>query len=348
MKKILIASGSPIERKFLSKIVEELGFVVDTAKDKEEILSNIKNNRYELVILDSKILKKEGLNLVKEILNLKQVKILILASKEDLNIALQAIDEGALDFIEKPASIAVSLNTIEKELKEKINQLTSLKKYKTHPHFTSEKLKKDTDTETQSTTTSTDQKVILIGSSTGGPGYIETIARSLPENYPHPICVVQHMPPNFTKKFAERLDSLSKVKVVEASNGEELSPGKMIIGKGGWHLHFMKKDGDNKVVCKLIPNTSKRFFVPSVDEMYFSALKVFNPKNVVAILLTGIGDDGADGMVALKKAGAYTIAESEETAVVYGMPKEAYIRGGTVKVLPFPKIVEEILKLGGK
>jgi len=119
---------------------------------------------------------------------------------------------------------------------------------------------------------------------------------------------------------------------MEASNGEELTPGKVIIGKGGFHLHFLKKNRD-KIVCKLVPNVNRRFFVPSVDEMFLSALSVIDPKKIVAVLLTGIGDDGAEGMVALKKAGAYTVAESEETAIVYGMPKEAYVRGGTVKVL---------------
>ena len=189
-------------------------------------------------------------------------------------------------------------------------------------------------------------KYVLIGSSTGGPGLIETIAKSLPQDYPYPVCVVQHMPANFTSKFADRLNNISKLEVVEASNTQPVTTGYFIIAKGGWHLHF--RDKDNIVYCKLSPNSKNRFFVPSVDEMFFSALEVIDAKNILAIELTGIGDDGADGMVALRKNGAYTIAESEETAAVYGMPKEAAARGGAVKVLPFPKIVEEILKYGEK
>ena len=110
-------------------------------------------------------------------------------------------------------------------------------------------------------------------------------------------------------------------------------------------MHFAKK-ASGAIMVKLVPNTMKRFFVPSVDEMFLSIIKVFDPKNILAVELTGIGDDGADGMVELKKRGAYTIAESEETAVVYGMPKEAFLRGGVVKKLPFPEIVKEILKYG--
>jgi two-component system chemotaxis response regulator CheB len=189
--------------------------------------------------------------------------------------------------------------------------------------------------------TPTSHKYVLIGSSTGGPGLIETIARTLPKDYSHPVCVVQHMPANFTAKFASRLNSVSELEVVEADNSQPVIPGYFIIAKGGWHLHFRNKDG--VVYCKLVPNSKNRFFVPSVDEMFFSALEVMDPKKILAIELTGIGDDGADGMVALRKAGAITIAESEESAAVFGMPKEAIARGGAMKILPFDKIVEEIL-----
>lgn len=186
-----------------------------------------------------------------------------------------------------------------------------------------------------------DYKYVLVGSSTGGPGLIEKIARSLPADYPNPVCVVQHMPANFTAKFAQRLDGVSGLKVVEADNAQPVIPGFFIIAKGGWHLHFRKKD---VVYCKLVPNSKNRFFVPSVDEMFFSALEVMDPKKILAVLLTGIGDDGAHGLKALKEAGAYTIAESEESAAVYGMPKAAKELGAAVKILPFDKILEEILK----
>ena len=110
-------------------------------------------------------------------------------------------------------------------------------------------------------------------------------------------------------------------------------------------MHFAKK-ASGALTVKLALNSMNRFFVPSVDEMFFSAAKVFDPKNIMAVILTGIGDDGADGMVELRKRGAFTVGENEESAVVYGMPKEAYERGGVVKQLPFELIVKEILKYG--
>jgi chemotaxis response regulator CheB len=185
-------------------------------------------------------------------------------------------------------------------------------------------------------------KYVLIGSSTGGPGLIEKIAKSLPEDYPNAVCVAQHMPVGFTAKFANRLNSISKLQVVEADNSTPVIPGYFIIAKAGWHLHFRKKEGI--VYTKLVPNSMGHFFVPSVDEMFFSALEVMNPKDILAVVLTGIGDDGARGLKALREAGAYTIAESEKTAAVYGMPKAAKEIGGAIEVLDFDEIVKKILE----
>jgi two-component system chemotaxis response regulator CheB len=328
-KKALIVDKSPITRRLLSNILKKVNLETDTAKKEEEIK---KLTGYELVILG-----KDFYDLVEKILNKYPTRILVIQDNEETT---EAIEKGALDFIPKPGKPGVSPTQIENKIKDvlkipKFKVLLNKKGKKITINKTDFKPNKDT-------------RFVLIGASTGGPRLIETIVSTLPENYPYPICIVQHMPVNFTKKFAERLNSISKLQVLEAKNNEEVTPGKIIIGKGGFHLHLSRRILDKSVICKLVPNTSGRFFVPSVDELFFSALKAVNPKKIMAVLLTGIGDDGAEGMVALKKAGAYTIAESEETAVVYGMPKEAYERGGTTKVLPFPDIVKEIIKYGSE
>ncbi|WP_457622054.1 chemotaxis-specific protein-glutamate methyltransferase CheB [Persephonella sp.] len=352
---ILIVDDSALVRRYLSRIITSLGYQVDTAKDGNEAVEKILNNDYDLITLDMEMPGKNGIEVLKEIMDKKPTRVLVISAftTENGELTLEALDNGALDYITKPSKIPASINEIEEEIKNKIEEVIKIPKFKILMNRKKiselkKNLKDIKKVNKEQYDPNEDLKYVLIGASTGGPRLIESIATTLPENYPYPICVVQHMPVNFTKKFAERLDSISNLKVVEAKNGEELSKGKMIIGKGGWHLHFSVRSPDNQVVCKLVPNTRKRFFVPSVDEMFFSALEVIDPKKIMAILLTGIGDDGADGMVALKKAGAYTIAESEETAVVYGMPKEAYLRGGAVKVLPFPKILEEILEFGAK
>ncbi|WP_457642694.1 chemotaxis-specific protein-glutamate methyltransferase CheB [Persephonella sp.] len=354
-KRVLVVDDSALVRRILTKILEDMGLEVDTAKDGREAVEKALKNRYDLITVDIEMPHKNGIQVIKEIMDKAPTRILVISAytTEDAELTLEALDSGALGYITKPGKIGTSLQQIQQEIQQKVEEILKVPKFKILMNKKkAEKLKEDfiklKNIDTEHYTPNDDLKYVLIGASTGGPRLIETIATTLPENYPYPVCVVQHMPVNFTKKFAERLNSISRLTVVEASNGEEVVGGKMIIGKGGWHLHFSKRSTDGVVICKLAPNTRGRFFVPSVDEMFFSALEVIDPKKIMAILLTGIGDDGADGMVALRKAGAYTIAESEETAIVYGMPKEAYLRGGAVKVLPFPEIVEEILKFGTK
>ncbi len=348
-KKVLIVDDSALVRKILTKIIQEMGFSVDTAKDGIEAVEKATKSNYDLITLDIEMPGKNGLEVLKEVMEKKPTRVIIISSytTDNATTTIQALSLGALTYITKPGRLGVDLKKIEEEISYKIKEVLEvprfrLKTVKKHTPETTDYCKKELKEFKPDTRT---QRYILIGASTGGPRLIEQIAKTVPKDYPHPICVVQHMPENFTGKFAERLNSISKLTVVEAKNNEEVSKGKIIIGKGGKHLHFRKTES-GLVVCRLVPNTSGRFFVPSVDEMFFSALEVMEPEKIVAILLTGIGDDGADGMVALKKAGAYTIAESEETAVVYGMPREAYLRGGATKVLPFPEILKEIIRIG--
>lgn len=352
-RKALIIDDSAIVRRILSKILENLGLEVDTAKDGKEGVEKALEKNYDLITVDIEMPEKNGIEVIKEIIEKKPTRLLVISAytTEGAQLTLEALEAGALGFIAKPSKLGASIQIIEEEIRKKVLEVLSIPRFKILANKKRlNEIKKEIDDinlNTDNFSPKEDMKYVLIGASTGGPRLIEAIVKTLPENYPYPVCIVQHMPENFTKKFAERLDSISKLKVIEATNGEEVTKGKIIIGKGGRHLHF-SKSVKNAIVTKLVPNTKKRFFVPSVDEMFFSALEVINPKNIMAVLLTGIGDDGADGMVALKKAGAYTIAESEETAVVYGMPKEAYLRGGATKVLPFPKILEEIIKFGEK
>lgn len=322
--KILIISNSAIARRILREaFVDETPFYTDIAKDEKEAERKLKTDVFDIVILDVPAKEKNFLRLLHEIERNCQAA-LIIANEDISEQVFNTFHFKKFTYIKKPGRFGTSLRKIQGTINYHVSRICGIPLPLTKSK-------------------STEMKYILIGSSTGGPNHIETIAKRLPKDYPHAICVAQHMPASFTSRFAERLNSISEIKVVEAQNGETLEPGKMIIAKGGCHLHLMRKGKD--IACKLIPNTNGRFFVPSVDEMFFSALEITNPKKIVAVLLTGIGDDGADGMVVLKKLGAYTIAESEETAVVYGMPREAYVRGGAVKVLPLPDIVEELVRL---
>jgi len=339
-KKVLIVDDSHFVRKILSRIISELGYEIDTAKDGKEAVKKIMENEYDLITLDIEMPFMDGIQALKEIMGKKPTKVIMISSytTDNAELTLEALNLGAISYITKPGRLGVDLQRIEDEIKRKVKEIIQLPPEKIP-------LKNSITLQGKNYRYNTEEsRYILIGASTGGPQHIEQILSALPENYPHSIAVVQHMPAGFTKKFAERLNKVSDINVVEASNGEQLSSTKAVIGRGGYHLKFEKEKGN--IHCKLERDENHSLFVPSVDEMFISACNVLPPEKTVAILLTGIGSDGAKGMLELKKKGALTIAESEETAVVYGMPREAKSIKAAKKILPLEGIIGFLLNLG--
>ena len=351
-KKVLVVDDSALIRRQLGNLLDEAGYDIGFAKNGLEAVEFANEVDFDCITMDINMPVMDGLTAVKEIMKTNPTPIIMISSltKDDADITLEALDAGAIDYIPKPGTISLNIEDTKKEILEKVKYACSIPKNRLKIRKLAVSKKKEVETKkikAKPKINEIPKKLVLIGASTGGPGLIEEILTTLPADYPYPVLVVQHMPENFTGKFAARIDKNAEIEVVEAKAGDLIVPGKAIIGKGGWHLHISKK-ASGAYAVKLAPNTAKRFFVPSVDELFFSAAKVFDAKNIMAVLLTGIGDDGADGMVELRKKGAYTIAEDESTATVYGMPKEAFVRGGAVKKLPFPEIVKEILAYGGK
>jgi len=255
------------------------------------------------------------------------------------------MEYGAIDFILKPGTMNVGVEESGREIVQKIKSLSRIprRRLKRPVHVAEKrKVRMEQKKEVPQKSSKDLDKVVLIGVSTGGPGLIEQIVSSLPADYPQPVCIVQHMPEQFTRAFAERLARVSDLPVHESSTNDELLPGHIYLARGGVHMHFRKKTS-GKIVTIDCKEKNERFFQPSVDEMFESALNIFPASKIFSVLLTGIGDDGAEGMVKIKQAGGYTIAESEESATVYGMPKEAYERGGTSEVLGFEQILQKII-----
>jgi len=344
-KTILVVDDSPTVRNELGNLFNNNGYDVALAKHGEEALEWLEDTDFDLITLDINMPVMDGITTLKHIMKIKPTPVLMVSSltSEDADITFEALELGAVDFVPKPGTFSVDLKHNREEILQKVKD--ALKIPKNRLQIRKRAVQRKINLSQKKRTKPIDssfERVVLIGASTGGPKLIEAIASSLPADYPYPLCVVQHMPETFTGKFAKRLDGLSEIEVVEGKNNEKLEPCKMIIAKGGYHLHFAKK-ASGAYSVKLASNRANRFFVPSIDEMFFSAAKVIKDKKILAVELTGIGDDGADGMVALKKQGAYTLAESEDSAVVYGMPKEALLRGGAVKSLSFNKILKEII-----
>ncbi len=189
-------------------------------------------------------------------------------------------------------------------------------------------------------------KIVLIGASTGGPGVIEQLISALPAHYPHPICIVQHFPAQLTHSFATRLQTCTANSVVESSDGLILSGEMIVIAHGGDHLSFGTKGESVMLTHKNAHEGVREDFVPSVDEMFLSAAEVYEPSSIMAILLSGIGDDGAEGMVKIASEGGITLCQNEASSAVFGMPRQAIERGGARYVLSPIEIVEAMIKFG--
>lgn len=179
-------------------------------------------------------------------------------------------------------------------------------------------------------------ELLAIGCSTGGPKALQDLLPGLPKALPVPCLVVQHMPASFTKPFAERLDSLCQVEVKEAEHGETAHPGIVYIAPGGVHMHYRQRG--SQIILELNPEPATSIHRPSVDVMFQSVAENCS-RQVLAMILTGMGSDGAKGMELLKAKGAHTLAEAEETCVVYGMPRAAFERGCVDQVAPLHEMV---------
>jgi len=351
-KKVLIVDDSALVRKQLTEMIETLGFDIEIAKNGQEAVDKATATQFDVITMDINMPVMDGIEAVKQIMHAKPTAILMISSltTEDASITMDALDLGAVDYIAKPGTMNVGKRENREDILQKVKSLSRISprrlKRKIARPPVRERRRVEASVESNiSTLTSMDiTKVVLIGSSTGGPGLIEQICSSLPANYKYPVCIVQHMPEQFTKAFAARLDRASILNVHESSQNMELVPGNVYVARGGVHMNFAKKVS-GKIVIREDKNKGENFFQPSVNDMMFSAMEVFDSKNLVGVILTGIGDDGANAMVKLKSGGAYTLGESESSATVYGMPKEAYDRGGVMEQLDFKDILKKIATL---
>jgi two-component system chemotaxis response regulator CheB len=353
--RVLVVDDSPFMRKSLQKMLEEAPDiqVVGSARDGMDALEKIAELDPDLVTLDIEMPRMDGLTALKKIMadNPRPVLMVSSLTQEGAQATLDALAAGALDFIPKESSFAtMSILNIQQELQEKVRRLAA-----------SPKLKRPKLDRTPRPGAATPLKMIptvpepivpprpaggaiadtpmaellVIGSSTGGPKALQELLPALPKNFPVPILIVQHMPSTFTKPFADRLNGLCEVTVKEAEHGEVVHPGTVYVARGGIHMLYRQRGTQGLVEQSLEPASS--IHRPSVDVLFQSVQEHFS-KQVLALILTGMGNDGAKGMDLLKKKGAHTIAEAEESCVVYGMPRAAAEKGCVDLVAPLQDI----------
>lgn len=342
--KVMIVDDSAYMRQQLTAILADDSRieVVGLARDGEEAVQKAVQLQPDVITMDIQMPKMDGLTSLQYIMELAPCPVIILSSytQRGAMVTFEALELGAFDFVSKPAGPANCVNPLEqiaKELKERIAAAAASRK----SLYSRRQAALLQAPERKSLPYS---KVIIIGASTGGPRTVMDILPHFPAEFPAPVVLVQHMPVMFTASFAQRLNQNLAVRVVEATNRMVLEPGTVYVAPGGKQLYVEKALGTAQLRFSVRSGPDDNLFKPSVDVTMLSLLQHISADKLIGVLLTGIGSDGAEGMVAIRQGGGLTIAEAEETSIVYGMPRAAAERGGAQYVLPSYMIGQTILK----
>ncbi|MFZ1547263.1 MAG: chemotaxis response regulator protein-glutamate methylesterase [Candidatus Nitrotoga sp.] len=345
--KVLVVDDSALMRALLTEIINGAPDlqVVGSAPDPIVAREMIKSLNPDVLTLDVEMPKMDGLDFLDRLMRLRPMPVIMISSLTDRGseVTLQALALGAVDFVAKPsAENASALQNYAEEICEKIRAASGarLKRASSRTAILSKPAYLSTD-KTSYTWSSRllNEKVIAIGASTGGTEAIKAVLRELPESMP-PIVMVQHMPETFTPSFARSLDNLSQLKVIEAQGGERLHPGMAYLAPGHSHMIIRKSAGGFVIeLNKAEPINRHR---PAVDVLFDSVAEHVRG-NAIGIILTGMGRDGALGMLAMRKAGAWNIGQDQASCVVYGMPREAAQVGALDEVVSLQAVPVRLL-----
>ena len=345
---VLVVDDSSVVRQTLSEILNsDPGIeVMATAGDPFIAAEKIKERLPDVITLDIEMPRMDGLTFLQKIMSQRPIPVVICSSlaEEGSETALKAMEYGALEIITKPRmgtkryleeSIIRICDAVKAAAMARPNRLT--KPCIVQPKLTADAVIAKSTTKAMIDTT---EKVVAIGASTGGTEALRVFLETLPMDTPGMV-IVQHMPEHFTTSFAKRLDDLCRVSVKEAQDNDTIIRGRVLIAPGNYHT-LLKRSGaryyvevrEGPLVCR---------HRPSVDVLFRSTAR-YAGRNAVGVIMTGMGDDGARGMLEMKEAGAYTFAQNEDTCVVFGMPQEAIKRGAVDSVLPLEAIADAVLR----
>jgi two-component system chemotaxis response regulator CheB len=350
--RVLVVDDSAFMRKIITDILAgspEIE-VIGKAKNGQEAIEKVTELRPDVVTMDLEMPGLDGLQALGYIMSECPTPVIMLSGAESrqADVTMTAFQYGAVDFILKPSgNISLDMAKIKDEIVKKVKAASSVQVHKLG--FIEEEKKPDKikvkslKENNESVKKSLFHKIIVIGSSTGGPRALQQVIPLLPSNLHAPVLVVQHMPAGFTKSLAERLNSQSTIKVIEASEGDILESGTVYIAPGDFHMTIkqQKINGDLKEVIALTKGEKVQGVRPSVDVLLNSVTPIFG-QNSLGVILTGMGSDGTDGIKKLKLAGGRVIAEDESTCVVYGMPRSVIEQKLADYILPIGRIAESI------
>lgn len=337
----VVVDDSGFIRSVLSDILEEEGIeVIARARNGEEAVEKVIEHEPDVVTMDVEMPEMDGIDAVGEIMEEKPTPVVMFSAhtEEGSEQAFEALDQGAVDFIPKPGGDGPGISVMEDEITEKVRESA-----RADPDAEGVEVEEvSVDEEVDAT-----GKLIIIGASTGGPGVVESVVDALPNETGLRVVVVQHMPEVFTKRLAERLDKRTDFDAYEASEGDVLKPGECAVAPGDGHLVL---DGHRRSSTPLSveKDTEVNNVIPSIDVTLNSAAR-YAGEDTYAVVLTGMGSDGARGADRLKRKGGTVLAQDEETSAVYGMPKAVAEGGNADEVLSPNEIAPEILRrIGGE
>lgn len=341
MIRVLIVDDSAFVRQALTRM---LGGAVDievvgTAVDGKEGWEKALDLRPDVVTLDVKMPRMDGLEALRRIMADCPTAVLLLSSqtKEGAEVTLRGLELGAMDFVDKSRVQGhMNLLSLSEELQAKVRALASVPRARLHVPSPV----RETGPKTLPAQHAARAQIVVIGTSTGGPPALQAIIPRLPEALPCAVLIVQHMPVGFTKSLAERLDARSVVSVREAADGERVERGSVLIAPAGRHMKVRRRGQETRVWLDDEPRSA--LHRPSVDVLMTSVAKAYG-EHAMGVVLTGMGSDGVEGLRAIRDAGGMTLAESEETCVIYGMPKAAVEAGVVDRAIPLTRVADEIL-----
>ncbi len=346
MIKVLIVDDSAFMRKLLSDLfAAEPDFeVIDTARNGREAVDKTKRLKPHLITMDVEMPIMDGIKALELIMKEDPTPVVMVSSltRAGADATLRALELGAVDFVAKAAGPIAGIAGISAEILEKCRgavKANVAQLVKRQPSATA--FVKPPPVQVASSYLGSDEQIIAIGTSTGGPRALQEVITRLPGNLPCGVVIVQHMPPGFTKSLSERLNSLSSLTVKEAEHNDVIRPGLVLIAPGDYHM-TVEREANRKVV-RLSQQPPIGGHRPAVDPMMESVANLYGNR-AVGVILTGMGHDGAKGIQAIKGRNGYTIAEDQSTAVVFGMPKSAIELGVVDKVAPLPAIAGEIVR----
>ncbi len=350
--KVLVIDDSAYSRRTITKMLDELPEVevIGYASNGEEGIRRIVDLKPDLVTLDLEMPVMDGFTLLRIIMNSCPIPIIVISARNDDERVFKALELGAVDFIAKPGgAISVELINIREDLQNKVRSILSLNMDTIRRRGSIAPAVKTADVRTPLVERRIGAKssvdLVAIGASTGGPPALQKIFTDFPQELPFAVLVSQHMPSGFTKAFADRLNRLCPFPIKESADGDTVVSGHVYVAPGGFNMIVELVNGET--VIRLVEPSARDRYVPSVDAMFESVAALYGER-VLAVVLTGMGNDGSKGVKAVKGGGGQVFAEAEESAIVFGMPREAIATNLVDKIVPLDAVADEIMRTTGK